>query len=255
MPDIYYYLSTMPEALIASMLPPEEFGTYLAVGTEKRSRGQAMHFTVAAPFATEWFDFKRAEAACTPHDDGTPKHSVYLAVYRVLEHVPLSAIGDLFLSTDDGRVLRLEKASPPATFAKDFYLYVEICPTQPLIASTLNPLEFCDFITDEQNPIHLPKLCFVDIKTEPWLEVPEGTVGGHRTGREVGHVRSCLRQLEASSEKLTKTVDRTHTIQSWNMQIKNGFFVGNGDTVLFYPFPDRDTLERDCHDWWRSAAK
>ena len=32
--DIYLYLSLIPEALIASMLPPEEFGTYLAVGTK-----------------------------------------------------------------------------------------------------------------------------------------------------------------------------------------------------------------------------
>lgn len=40
----YLYLSLLPEALIASMLPPEEFGNYLAVGTKKRTRGQAIFF-------------------------------------------------------------------------------------------------------------------------------------------------------------------------------------------------------------------
>ncbi len=32
---IYLYLSLLPEALIASMLCPEEFGTYYAVGSAK----------------------------------------------------------------------------------------------------------------------------------------------------------------------------------------------------------------------------
>jgi len=44
--DVFLYLSLIPEALIASMLPPLEFGTYLAVGTKKRTRGQAMYFSL-----------------------------------------------------------------------------------------------------------------------------------------------------------------------------------------------------------------
>ena len=39
---IHFYLSLIPEALIASMLSPEEFGNYYAVGSKKKSRGQAM---------------------------------------------------------------------------------------------------------------------------------------------------------------------------------------------------------------------
>ncbi len=31
----YLYLSMTPESLVASMLPPEQFGNYLAVGTRK----------------------------------------------------------------------------------------------------------------------------------------------------------------------------------------------------------------------------
>lgn len=255
MSDIYYYLSTMPEALIASMLAPEEFGQYLAVGTRKRSRGPAMYFRVAAPFETEWFDFERAETHCQPHGDGTPKHTVYLGVYRVLEHVPLAVVGDLFLATDDGRVLRLPPATPPTAFDDDFHLYAELCPAQPLIASSLNPIEFIRYITDDDHPVHLPKLCFVDIQTEPWLTIPEHAVDRDRTAREVEHVRMCLEQLRASETKQTKTVNRTHTIQSWNMQIKNGFFVGDRHTTLFYPFPDAATLERDHYGWWRSVTR
>ena len=36
--NIHLYLSLIPEALIASMLTPEEFGVYYAVGTANKSR-------------------------------------------------------------------------------------------------------------------------------------------------------------------------------------------------------------------------
>ena len=48
--EIYYYFSIMPEALIASMLTPEEFCTYFAVGSEKRASGQAILFEVFPDF-------------------------------------------------------------------------------------------------------------------------------------------------------------------------------------------------------------
>jgi len=43
---IHLYLSLFPEALIASMLSPEDFGTYYALGSAKKSRGQAIFFEV-----------------------------------------------------------------------------------------------------------------------------------------------------------------------------------------------------------------
>ncbi len=41
---MYIYLSITPESLIGSMLPPDEFGAYLATGTKKRNKGQAIFF-------------------------------------------------------------------------------------------------------------------------------------------------------------------------------------------------------------------
>ena len=86
--SICYYLSLIPEALIASMLPPPEFGSYLAVGTQKRTRGQALFFSLNGLKRVP-FDLKGAESKCVPHPNGEPKHSVYVTVYRVLEQMPL----------------------------------------------------------------------------------------------------------------------------------------------------------------------
>jgi hypothetical protein len=42
----YIYLTSTPEALVASMLPPEGFGLYLSTGTKKRNKGQTIFFEV-----------------------------------------------------------------------------------------------------------------------------------------------------------------------------------------------------------------
>jgi hypothetical protein len=52
---VHLYLSLIPEALIASMLTPEEFGAYYAVGSEKRSRGQAIFFEIDPKFRSKEF--------------------------------------------------------------------------------------------------------------------------------------------------------------------------------------------------------
>src|ERR1017187_1141868 len=88
---IHLYLSLNPEALIASHLPPEEFGAYLAVGTQKFSRGQAMFFDVDPAIQSDYPPFQEIAARCLPHLDGSPRRSTYLAIYRVLEHVPVAA--------------------------------------------------------------------------------------------------------------------------------------------------------------------
>ena len=40
----YLYMTAFPEALVASMLPPEDFCKYLAVGTETRAHEYAILF-------------------------------------------------------------------------------------------------------------------------------------------------------------------------------------------------------------------
>ena len=49
----YLYLSMTPESLVASMLPPDEFGAYLATGTRKRPQGKAMFFDIKPGFVSE----------------------------------------------------------------------------------------------------------------------------------------------------------------------------------------------------------
>jgi len=249
----YLYLSMIPESLVVSMLPPREFGTYLAVGTEKRARGQAMFFDLTGDLLGEYFDLTTAARHCVPHTDGQPKHSVYVAVYRVLEHVPLQAVNSLWLTTKDGRSLELKQQELPHEFPGRFHLYQEICPVHPLIASLLPPWEFCRFITGRGKPIFVPKICFVDLELSEWADDPRNGRARDLPYPHLEHVRDCLLQLEGDVKKPTKTIDRVYPQQSHYRCIKNGFFLGDGTAVQYYPFPSREDLESKYHHWWRSA--
>ena len=91
----YLYLSVMPETLVASMLSPKKFGTYLAVGSQQKLPRETMFFSLKPDFRNDKFDFSLIDEKCIPHSDGRPKKSLYLGIYRVLENIPLSAIEKL----------------------------------------------------------------------------------------------------------------------------------------------------------------
>jgi hypothetical protein len=253
MSDTHLYLSLIPEALVASMLTPEEFGRYLAVGTRKRLRGEVMFFSLKPEFRNDFFDWSAAERHCVPHADGSPKHTVYLGVYRVLEHVPLSALLDLYLVTRDGRVLTLGQAIGPADFTDKHYLYDEICPLHPVIVSSLNPVEFCKFITDPKTPIHVPRICFVQLDADAFIRASKADPESHPLNYLPDRVRECCDALD-KTEKRTKTVDRAHQLTCGWRNVKNGYFVGDQEGLIHYPLPSENELDRDYHDWWRSAT-
>jgi hypothetical protein len=249
----YTYLSLVPESLVVSMLPPPEFSTYLAVGTEKRSAGHAMCFDLKAGFRSDAFDLEAAVARCVPHPDGRPKHSVYAAIYRVLEHVPLDALGSLWLTTRDGRVLELKGTRTVPPLPGPHHLYEEICPVRPRVASILGPAEFARFMTDPRRPMHVPRICFADLALHGLAEDPAGGKADDLPYRHVGHLRQCLTQLDAEKGKHTKTVDRTPPGDFLFNAVHSGFYVGDPTGLLCYPFPSPEDLDRRHHDWWRSA--
>ena len=249
----YLYLSLIPESLIASQLSPEEFGSYYAVGTLKRSRGQAIFFEVEPGFESDYFDWGEMEKRCVPHPDGRPKRSAYLSIYRALEHVPLSAIKKLYLATDDGRVLGLERGEyAPPTFPRH-YLYQELCPITPRIVANLDPREFTRFLTDRTKAVSVETIAFCDLRLDRLARDPEANGIDDLPYRNIGHLRDCLKELESKPNKNTKAVSRAMHQELLFRTIECGFFVGRGDEVIHFPMPTLEHLEREHYEWWRSA--
>ena len=142
----HLYLSMIPEALIASMLTPEEFGVYYAVGSQKKSRGQAIFFELDPDFRHDELPIEEGLERCVVHDEGIPKRSVYISVYRVLERIDLDMILKLYLVTQDGRVLGVDPSEAyPTSEGGGLHLYQEIAPVNPLVVSNLDPEEAVRF--------------------------------------------------------------------------------------------------------------
>ena len=94
-----------------------------------------------------------------PHADGRPKYSVYLGIYRVLEHVPLDALQSLWLVTRHGRVLEVHQGELTSEYTSKYHLYQEMGPVHPQIARALAPGQFGLVITYTPPPVPVSRMC------------------------------------------------------------------------------------------------
>jgi hypothetical protein len=250
----YIYLTCTPEALVASMLPPEGFGMYLSTGTKKRNKGQTIFFEVDLGKIENIIDIDSLNKRCVAKEDGSPKSSVYLSVYRTLEMIPTSALKSLYLTTDHGLVLELKKAAYDK--AKEpvnaLHLYQELCPVTPLVASELAPSAFLKRLTDGSTPIVLPKLFFVELKLGELATNPLSGTAEHLPYSNIGHLRDCLEILKGEYEKHMKTVQRIFSGTLLYRTIETGFYVGSKDDMAYYPYPTMKELEDINYEFFRA---
>jgi hypothetical protein len=250
---VHLYLSLVPEALIASMLTPEEFGSYYAVGTKKKSSGQALFFEVDPDYRSKYFRIKEGISRCVPHEDGSPKASIYISVYRVLEHVSIDALKKLYVVTQDGRTLGLDPSEEMPSLDEGLHLYKEIAPVSPLVASRLNPIEFYDLIV--KNPtslVTLPAITFAELRLDELASDPEMGQVGDLPYSNMDHLRQVLMDLK-TKPVATKMVDRASPATFAYRTVKNGFFVGNESAFAYFPMPSSEYLRENHYRWWRSA--
>jgi len=247
-----YMTCSRSEALIASQLEPTDFGNYMAVGTQKLTLGQLMFLDINPDLKSDYFDLARAREECVPHPDGRPKASVYVSIYRAMEHVGLPDYGTLYLVTRVGRVLGIApQGYSGANETSETHLYQELCPVTPLIVSSLPPGAFCRFITDPQNTVHVPRIFFADLRAD---RDPAGRLAGTLPYSHPKHIESCIQDLEKGKGKKTKTVDREHSMDFFFRTVRRGFYLGDQTGAKYYPFPTPDELDDQHHAWWRSAS-
>ncbi len=246
----YFYLVATPESFIVSHLAPRDFGNYLAVGTKKQTHGQAIFFEIdpeRMPVNQDYLNLRMKA-----YEDSEPKRSVYLSIYRSFEKTPLDAFRDLYLVTDDGRVLEIEAKDWVGEQRPAIHLYQQLVPITTRVASKLGPVEFIRLLTDTTKPVSAPKvlLCDLllnDLETDPHAPIRDLPYPNP------DHLRDCLIQLRESSARQTKTVLRYLVREISYRTIKTGFFVGDQQHYRFYPFPSMADLEGKYFTWWRSA--
>jgi len=249
----HLYFSLLPEALIASQLPPERFGQYYATGHRYKSKGQAIFFEVDPAFRHAAFNIDEALKLCVPHPDGSPKNSVYVSMYRVLEHIPVSALDKLYLSTAYGQTLGLSRAESLPADDRGLHLYHDLAPINSLVVSNLGPKAYYEGITSQPAKfIRFPGLCFVELTLGALASDPVNGAVGDLPYPYIHHLREAL-LLIGPDGKQSKLVHRVHSPEFPYRTVRGGFYVGNGAALTHYPMPSHDVLRGDHSAWWRSA--
>lgn len=248
----YLYVSLMPESLVASHLAPDEFGSYIATGSKKRARGQAIFFKLTDEYAASVLtgDIARRMA------ERVPRRSLYLSIYRVLERTPLAAFESAHLTTDDGRVLTLRPAPYAPSTGPRFHLYQEFCPVTPRVVSSLEPREFAARITDSVEPVSLPALVFAELQLGRLGDDPEAADTANLPYPNLEHLRDCLRELRLKHGKPTKTVIRYLQQDVLFRTLTGGLcLAAAGGQFAWFPMPTQEDLEIYHFPWWRSAQR
>ncbi len=248
----HFYLSVSPiEALIASQLEPIAFGQYMAIGSKNGSYERIMFMELEGGFG-DYFDWAYAKERCVQHENGDPKHSVWMSVYRVLEHVPLSAMGTMYLTTKDGRSLAIEPDKDASFTKREFYVYQELAPLTPLVVSALDPSAFAAYMTDPSNKVSVPRVVFSDLKVIDFDDPTRTGNIGATYDKNLDHLKACVDAVTTVKNKPNKNVERS--VSSFSYQIiRDGIYVGDGATTLTYPMPTIDEIRKNNYDWGRSA--
>jgi hypothetical protein len=248
--EIHWYLSVSPiEALIASHLEPEQFGSYMAIGSDKNGSQEYIVFLeIEGNFGSN-FDWDYAKKQCVPHKDGRPKNSVWLSTYRALEYVPLQFIGDMYLTTQDGRTLKLQQNTITPS-PSEFYVYQELAPVTPLVVSALSPQQFSEFMTNPKYHTSVPHLIFCDIKVVSPEKRNENI--GPAYNKNIEHLKKCIIDVKTLSGKPNKNLERSKTSFSYRL-IQHAVYLGSKDALLTYPMPTIETLRLNHYDWGKSA--
>ncbi len=251
--DLYLYLSLIPEALLFSQLPPDRFGKYLAIGDKRLSKGPAIFFEVDPAFRSEHLPIERARKKCVPHFDGSLRRSTYVSVYHALANIPTSALGSLHLTTRDGITLGLERSESGSPRRDGLFLYQELCPVSPRVASPLSPENFCKYVTNPDSPAYLPRMVFCDHRLDGLASDPENASSNNLPYKNINHLRECLATLKGQSNKMTKIVHRDLDACLLFYMVEHGFYVGDQDSFHSYAMPSEETLERDHYTWLASS--
>jgi len=122
-----------------------------------------------------------------------------------------------------------------------------------MVASLLEPHDFCNFITNPAHPINVPRIVFSQLQLGELATDPEHGSVENFPYANMGHIRDVLIELKYNRFKSSKLVFKQVQEGVIYRMLQGGFYVGDQTDFAFYRFPNLDALENEYRDWWRSA--
>ena len=246
------------KALVGSMLGPKEFGSHYAIGSSRYYHGVIVFAEIDPGFRNDYFPIDRLLEEVKPKIDGTPKRTKFISCYRVLEHLDFSAFGDLYITSVEGKSLRLQSAAYEKQHDPGFLrTFQEITPLNSIVLSHMTPPEFGQYITDPEQPKGAPKVMFtqIDLDIDAFLRMLEANPF-HDSPIPNIHptkLRDQIMEIKGHPEKRLKGISLDSVFGRVPfLRYRTGFWFAAQKDLLFYPIPAEETLRTEHYDWYRS---
>ena len=255
----HLYLILHPnEALVASQLSPEEFGSHYSIGSPRHFTGKVIFAEVDINYRDEFLRIEEYLAQTESGVPGKPKRTKFVKSYRVLEHIDLAALRKLYLVTTDGAVLGLEQSEEPPDLGRPgrVRVYQEICPLRLIVASNFEPKQFGAYITAGTWSKGAPKICFAQWDIDAEAVVKRHDVVSFSMGPlpnvNPTNLPTALKELAEDATKKTKTVSLNGNLDLISYKnIQPGFWFSDGVNTIFYRMPTMEELHDKHRAWWR----
>jgi len=244
-------------SLVASQLNPEQFGKHFLVGTARHYEGKVIFTEVDADFRHDFFNIEEGFAGLIPHEDGRPKATKFISSYRVLEHIDLDAVKNLYLVTSNGVTLELrqgvhDKPHQPGLIRT----YAQICPTTVLSMTKLNAEEYAGYITNPRHSKWVPKLFFTQVELpieqflkefeeHPFMSPPFPFV-------HPAKLRDSILELESTGKEAKGISLNSEMEKIPYTKIRHGFWLACDKKNLFFPMPDEETIRKDNYPFYKA---
>lgn len=244
-------------ALIGSQYTAEQLARHYTVGPTRHYRGKVLFAEVDLGFREPYFRIDAALADLRPHEDGRPKATKFISTYRVLEHLDLAALKNLYLTSAEGHCLEIEAGPPPVGGREGESIYAEISPLRMLVLSKLDFVEFGTFITDPENSIGAPKFLYTQIE----LNIPEFMTEYEQNpfmqppiaNLHPAVLRDAVKELRTVGYKSNKGLSLRSNLDNVSYKlISKGFMFASQRERRFYPFPSLAEIEKRNLKFWRS---
>jgi hypothetical protein len=245
------------QTLIASHYSPEMFAKHYTSGSSRHYSGKVIFAEIDINYRNEFLDIENILKELKPHSDGTPKATKFIASYRVLEHVQLSAIGRLYITTQEGHCIGLDKGD--CIEHKDGFIrvFAEVGPMHMLVMSRLTPHNFGSYITDSGNHKSAPSQFFTQLNLDLVEFVEEFEKNPFKpspiASLHPSTIRDAYLELMAKPGKKTKGLALDSDMDSISYRrIRNGFTFASKGESLFYPMPSIRDIEAMNLKFWRT---
>ena len=244
-------------SLIASQYEPEMFARHYTSGSSRHYSGKLVFAEVDPSYRNDFFDIENILKDLVPHSDGRPKATKFISSYRVLEHVDLSAIGDLYISTEEGHCIDLKRGDYDLSHEESIRIYAEISPMRMLVMSRLNPREFGAYITDPANHKSAPKQFYTQLN----IDLPEFIAEFEEnpfkpspvSALHPSTIRDGYLELTAKPDKKSKGMALDSNLDNISFRLlKHGFTFSTKGESIFYPLPSHSAIEAKNLKFWRT---